>query len=128
MGVSVRARAFQALFDLAPRLRKALERGVKIRWIINKPFDRNEVPTVLNVVSDSERFELRSAPFNPVKTFSIYDKARVIVVANPKLGYVQSPALWTNSASLVDLAQHYFDVLWNKTAKSEINFTQKKEP
>jgi sugar-specific transcriptional regulator TrmB len=118
--VCPRKTCLQALFDLSPRLRKALERGVKIRWIIEKPFDTDEAPTILASLSENSLFKLKSINHNNVKTFSIYDKKRIIVAANPEPNYVQSPALWTNASPLVEMAQHYFDVLWNKAEPGQL--------
>ena len=110
----------QALFDLSPRLIKALERGVKICWIIEKSFDIDEAPAILATFSEHSLFKLRSIAHDPVKTFSIYDKKRIIVAVNPEPNYAQSPALWTNSMPLVEIAQHYFDMLWNKAEPSQL--------
>jgi sugar-specific transcriptional regulator TrmB len=110
----------QALFESSPKLKKALERGVKIRWIIEKPFSTNEAPSILASLSENSLFKLKSIDHNPVKTFSIYDQKRILFTANPEPNHVQSPALWTNSISLVEIAQHYFDTLWNKTEPAQL--------
>lgn len=118
--VCSRKTCLQALFESSPKLKKALERGVKIRWIIEKPFSTNEAPAILASLSENSLFKLKSIDHNPVKTFSIYDQKRILFTANPEPNHVQSPALWTNSISLVEIAQHYFDTLWNKAEPAQL--------
>jgi len=107
-----------ALFDLAQSLKKALERNVKVRWIIDKPLSPDEKPVILEFLLKSTLFELRCKPHNPALTFGIYDGKTVIVASNPKLNYIESPAIWTNAVPFVALAQNYFDTLWNSLQES----------
>ena len=107
----------QSLFDLSPVLQKALKRSVKIRLITDEPLNPKSLPENLQVLADNPLFKLRSVHFNPAEKFVIYDRKKAIIASHPKRGYTESPALWTNATPLIELAQQYFDVLWNKAAK-----------
>jgi sugar-specific transcriptional regulator TrmB len=118
--ISPRMAGLQSLFDLFPVLQKALKRSVKIRWIIDAPLDPKSLPETLPVLAASPLFKLRSIPYTPEETFVIYDRKEAFIASHPKRGYTESPALWTNAAPLIELAQHYFDVLWNKATEARI--------
>ncbi len=111
-------KCLHALFDLSTSLRKALERDVKIRWIIDKSLESNSRPAILEVLSKSALFKMRCIPHNPTQTFSIYDKKILIVASNPKLHYLHSSALCTNATPIVELAQNHFSLLWNKQRRN----------
>jgi sugar-specific transcriptional regulator TrmB len=110
-----RKTCMEALFDLAGSLRNALERSVKIRWIIDKPLDYNSKPAILDVLLKYPLFKIKWTPHNSIQTFSIYDREQVFVASNPKLHYLHSSSLWTNATPIVELAQNHFNMLWDKT-------------
>jgi sugar-specific transcriptional regulator TrmB len=69
-----RAKFLRAMFDLSSTLKKAMERNVSIRWIINKPIEANARPIILEYISNSTLFELRYIPHKPTQTYGIYDR------------------------------------------------------
>jgi sugar-specific transcriptional regulator TrmB len=123
--VCPRKTCLQALFDLAPALRKALERNVKVRWIIDKALAEDTRPYTLETFLDNSLFKLRNIADDLTQTFSIYDNKIILVASYPNLDYVQSPALWTNAEPMVELAQHYFDTLWSKAEKDGQRLAEK---
>jgi sugar-specific transcriptional regulator TrmB len=107
----------KAIFDLSPMLLKAGDRGVKIRWITNETSNNNVPPTMLDDFSKKPFFKMRYIAYKIAKV-GIYDKKMILVASDPKSGYIQSPALYTNAPPLVDLVQYYFNSLWKKAEKN----------
>ena len=114
-----RKNCVHAMFDLSSSLSAALERKVKMRWIVNELLDSTAKPSLLEAMSKSSYFNLRCHPHKPTQTFGIYDRKMIIVASNPELGYAQSPALYTNAAPLVELAQNHFNILWNRATSED---------
>lgn len=112
-----RAKFLRAMFELSSTLKRAIERKVSIRWIINKPLEANARPIILEHISNSALFKLRHIPHRPTQTYGIYDRKKVIIACNPTLGYTESPALLTNAPPVVELAQNHFNSLWNVVSK-----------
>jgi hypothetical protein len=106
----------QALFDLLLLYRRALARGVNMRWIANKSPSRETIPETIKEIVEDPLFNLRFLNWNPTERFAIYDKKEVYLASYPKHPYLESPALWSNAIPLIELAQNYFDMLWNKAA------------
>jgi sugar-specific transcriptional regulator TrmB len=104
----------RASFDFSQSFRKALDKGVKIRWIMKEPLTINNGFRVSKVLSENSLFELRNVRHGLTQTFHVYDKKILIIVSNPKLGHLRSPALFTNATPLVELAQHRFESMWNQ--------------
>jgi hypothetical protein len=109
-----------ALFDLLPLYRRALDRGVKIRWVVYKPLDQEAMPENIEELLESSLFEFRFLPCNQEERLAIYDAKEVYVASYPERGYIESPALWSNAVPLIKLVQNYFDMLWNKTAGASL--------
>ena len=110
----------QVLFNLSDKFQKALERGVKIQCLLNDLLDANSWPATVQVIAKNSLFKIRIMSESPKEKFWIYDKKEVLVATCPRCGYIQSPALWTNATPLIELAQNYFNVLWNKATKVKI--------
>lgn len=110
----------QVLFNLSDKFQKALERGVKIQCLLNDLLDANSWPATVQVIAKNSLFKIRIMSESPKEKFWIYDKKEVLVATCPKCGYIQSPALWTNATPFIELAQNYFNVLWNKATKVKI--------
>ena len=106
-------KAFQPrLFVFAEVLEKAMKRGVKIRWIVEKPEDLNSWSEIVQVFKKNPSFNLRTIPEAPVVRLGIYDKNEMFIASYPKTGTLESPVLWSNNPSLVAMAQDYFEILW----------------
>jgi sugar-specific transcriptional regulator TrmB len=108
MIVTPRSEFFPALFDLSQNLKEALEKGLTVKWITGKPVNSDLKPAVLEALSKYSRFKLSFLSQTPKVGFGIYDKKFVIIGTGPKLNYIESPAVWTNSLAFVELAIEYF--------------------
>ena len=108
-----------ALFDLASSLLAALERGLTIKWLMNKRLNKDDPPKVLSQLLEIPRFKLRYVAEGALLTFGLYDNNTLIVASNPKLNYGQSQAVWTSAFPFLELANSYFDMLWVNSVEIE---------
>ncbi len=115
----------QGLNILAEAFKKALRRGVKIRFIVEKPEHINSWPKTAQVFMKNPYFKLRTIPYPPTGILGIYDKKEVLLATSPTGSAVGSPALWTSNSSLLAIVQEYFEQIW-LTSKTEKCKTQSK--
>ena len=103
-----------ALFDLSYSLEAALERNLAVKWVIDRRLDLTEKPVSLERLFKFPGFKLRYISERALLTFGLYDENTLIVASDPKLNYVHSQAVLTNAVPFVELANKYFNTLWNK--------------
>jgi sugar-specific transcriptional regulator TrmB len=113
--ITSKQRFSQKFYSLAEEFKKAAAKGVKIRILMEKSEpEKHSGLTSKPAKSYKENpyFEVRfiSAPTQVVMT--VFDNKEVIIVASAKAGLTESPALWSNNPSLVELAYNYFEILW----------------
>jgi len=94
---------------------KALKRDVKIRVITEKPTKKLELPISRESTQKSKnittKFRCSKQPIKNV--IAIIDTKEVYIVTIPHSRLEESPALWSNNPSLIDIIQNYFEKLWN---------------
>jgi sugar-specific transcriptional regulator TrmB len=110
---------------LAEAVEKALRRGVKIRFVIEKPEHTNSLPKTAQVFMKNPYFKLRTIPYPPTGILCIIDKKEVLLATSTAGSTVGSPALWTSNPSLLAIVQEYFEQMW-LTSKTEKYKTQNK--
>jgi hypothetical protein len=64
----------------------------------------------MKALQENPSYEIRCA--NAVANFAVYDGKRILISTSTDSGLAKAPALWSNNASLVRLAENYFDNLW----------------
>ena len=94
------------------RLKRALERGVKLRFITEKPKDEKQIPKIVKTYRKKYPFEVRYLPANPSAHIALYDKKEVCINTSTKAGLTETPLLWSNSPSLTAVIHDYFEILW----------------
>ena len=110
--VSSNKRFLGAMDIFSEAIGKALSRGVKFR-IVTSNVKRILSPAVLEVGNNDPRIEIRYAPSNPKYATSIFDKKEVLIITKPAAELCcESPALWSNNSSLVNIVEEYFEILW----------------
>jgi sugar-specific transcriptional regulator TrmB len=114
----------QAFFNLAPNFLNALERGVKIRCIVDEQIVAKSIPSVIRKIVENPNFKLKVTSVPCMESFGIYDKDTVIVGSKPRVDYARTSALWTNATPLVTIVQHYFDTIWNETRPAEFTLSE----
>ena len=92
-----------------------LKRGVKIRYITNFPENLKTDSAIIRNLQKLQKFgslQVRSISFYPKAVFAVFDKELVCIVTYPIPYPVETPALWSNTPTLINLAQSHFDLLW----------------
>jgi sugar-specific transcriptional regulator TrmB len=93
-------------------IKKALSKGVEFRIIISEA-NRRLSPAVFGVGDDDDRVEVRYAPSDLKCAASIIDGKEVLIVTEPSVELCcESPALWSNNISLVNIVEEYCEILW----------------
>ena len=99
---------------LSESINEALNRGVKFRWITDKPADANVLPKSLQTIINHPNFSLRFIPSVPKVKLGIFDNKEVLLGIFAKSGFALSPCLWSNNSSLVTIAESHFETWWKK--------------
>ena len=97
-------------------VKEAVKRGVKIRVILQEGGSKN----VGNLKPQNSPFELRHLPESDVSCgMHIFDGRELTLAVSKKKA---TPSLWTNSPHVVELAEVYFENMWNnKLSKTELS-------
>jgi sugar-specific transcriptional regulator TrmB len=127
--ITSKQRLSQKLYSLAEEFQEAIAKGVKIRILTEKT--ETERPTVssskpVKNIKANNSFKVRYLNAPPPVVMSVFDNKEVIIVASAKAGLTESPALWSNNLSLVELAHNYFEILWITALKSKNQRTPQK--
>ena len=93
-------------------LKKALERGLKLRFITDKPEDEKQIPKIVKTYRKKYSFDVRYLPNDPPAHIGLFDKNEVFLNTSTKNGLLETPLLWSNSFSLVVVISDYFEILW----------------
>ena len=100
---------------LSQSIDRALARGVKIRWITEKPANTSSIPKFLLNYLSSGNVKIRFVS-KPIRVkIGILDSKEVILGIFTNSRFACSPALWSNNPPLIAMAEAYFETLW-KTA------------
>jgi sugar-specific transcriptional regulator TrmB len=91
---------------------RARARNVRVRFIVESPPRGKAEENLIKSVRKSPMCQIRFVPKYPDTILGIYDKKEISLVVNPTTNLPDSPELWSNSQSLITIAQDYFDILW----------------
>ncbi|MCW4031045.1 MAG: hypothetical protein NWE80_01635 [Candidatus Bathyarchaeota archaeon] len=92
--------------------KKALERGVKIRAITEKPENEDALTAVIQDLMKNPSFKLKYILHPPSAILTIYDKKEMLVTISPDKGLEESPALWSNNPSILAVINDFFELFW----------------
>lgn len=96
--------------------KKAVERGVKIRFITEKPEGETslgQAKEIVQVFGENPSVEVRYSRTPVLTAVAMWDKKEVVVFTLPMAVLGKSPALWSSNPSLVHLVQNYFEMIWS---------------
>jgi sugar-specific transcriptional regulator TrmB len=99
---------------------EALQRGVEIRIIIEKPIKEKLVSDIIKPVKKYPAFKIRYSLYPPAALMLIYDKAEAWVCTCTKPELTECPTLWTNNPCMLSILQDYFETLWLTDAEDKI--------
>jgi sugar-specific transcriptional regulator TrmB len=97
---------------LSKSIDESLNRGVKIRWITERPEDLRSIPKFLRTYLKYQNFEVRFVPQPLIAKIGIFDSKEVILGVFMESGFARSPALWSSNPSFIALAENYFESCW----------------
>lgn len=95
----------------------AMNRGVKIRVIVQKPEMTDAVQKALTDLKKKPGLSIRYAPAPLSALVSIVDRKEGFILVNEEADVGKSPALWIKHPGTVTIAQSYFDMLWLASAE-----------
>jgi sugar-specific transcriptional regulator TrmB len=107
-------------------LMTSLNKGAKFRWLVTKPENLDQTPTLVQECIERFACEMRQVPLEaPETTVALFDKKEVIVATETKKQhFLDSDTLWSNNPTFASTMQHYFDLMWEKSIRLEA-FAQK---
>lgn len=91
--------------------KKAIERGVKIRYITHIP-KKTKLPQVIQTLKKTGGFEIRNTSTKLHAGVAIHDKKSFAVVTSSNSNPKEMEALWSNNPAVAKLAQDYFELKW----------------
>jgi len=101
---------------------KALERGVKIRYITHIPKGA-KTPQVIQTLTKTGLFEIKNTTTKLKAGIAIHDKKSFAIVTSSNSNPNEMEALWSNNPAVAKLAQDYFELKWQST--TTLNSTRK---
>lgn len=104
-------------FFLADDTRQALERGVKVRLITQKPHNINDTFEYHSDVEKSRLYRIRYIDYPPQAIVSIYDESSVIVSTSSVANLGEASIFWTCNKPIVKVMQEYFKMLWARATQ-----------
>ncbi len=90
-----------------------MEKGVKIRVLLEKPENLNHLPPIVNELKTYPKYELKFISDEPSAVIAIFDKKRVIIDTSTDTELAEKPSLLTNNPSLVSIIIDYYERIWD---------------
>jgi hypothetical protein len=107
------------MFTLHEVWQRATERRVKIHWITDsKPQTPDSNFEMIQSVLFNPNFKLRTLPKPVNSRLGIYDHREVLIATTANTDAAESPALWTNCPTVINVLEDYFELKW-KLAKEQ---------
>lgn len=100
------------IFIFSEALEKAWSRGVKCRFIMNKPEQDAAAKKVLDFLTKHPNCQVKFIPRAPETVMTLHDQKEIFLFTNPNARMAESPALWSNNPSLISGMRDYFTIQW----------------
>jgi sugar-specific transcriptional regulator TrmB len=100
--------------------KRLLDKGVKIRFVLENPEDKQLSSNLLDSLNACSNFEVSFVRSKVPACIGIYDDQEVQVSTARRIDLCAASAYWTNSPVFVALARCYFDSLWTKTVNMQL--------
>lgn len=92
--------------------RKAVERGVKVRFVVYEFEDEKNVSEITQILMSKGSFEIRYLFTPPPATISIIDNKETSITVSTTPSPHDTPSLWSNNFGLITIFQDYFELMW----------------
>ena len=116
--MALRRRMIAWVSSYSPLLQDVLKRNVAFKIIIPKPDADERLGGPLEALMKYPNFGLRLASAPPNVGFSVWDQKEMLLSTSAVDSPFPYPTLWSNNKAAVDLAQDYFDLVWQKCRKT----------
>ncbi len=116
-----------ALKSWIKEMYKAVQRGVEIRMIINKPKTGDLVNELSFSIPESQalvensNFKYRYLPAPPECILITFDNDMCLIETSTAHDVAVSPYLWTSNPVLVNLSKTYFKTIWDSATDPTTN-------
>jgi hypothetical protein len=117
-GIGSWTSAQKAFFTNYENIMRALDKGVKMRHIVDSPPENSRFSSNFKSLLEHSSFSLRCIPSPVPAIMFLWDKKTGMIsqsVTNPD----ETPDLWVTNSHLINILDGYFEILWNKA--TEIN-------
>jgi sugar-specific transcriptional regulator TrmB len=104
----------RAMFELFEATSEALRKGARIRVIVNNPEEKKLWRKAVQEFTKTPHYELKTLTTKNSLVLAIYDKKEVVIMCVSRKDFAASPALWSNNPNLIEIAQNYFESMWEK--------------
>jgi sugar-specific transcriptional regulator TrmB len=92
-------------------LKKAQERSLRIRVVVEKPENNGCIGDTINSIALTNS-QFRIIGFTPPANLCLFDERHALIFTETGSGLRDTPALLTNNMSLVELAKAYCEKMW----------------
>jgi sugar-specific transcriptional regulator TrmB len=118
--LSTMQRWMQSLDFCLTHYEKALDRGVKYRLVVEKHMGNNDFPEEMHSLLTRPIFDLRLSRGYLAANATIFDnkEATISFLQGKPIG--ESPLIWTNHPSLIQMCQDHFDKVWKSSREYKI--------
>ena len=99
--------------------KKALERNVRMRVVLEKPPKGISLPEIIQEFMRYPSYEIRFIIDPPPAIIGIFDRTRILIDTSATVGLTEAPTLWSNNSVLLSIVQDFFEIMW-VTAMDEI--------
>ena len=124
--------SFKGLGPIAQKyqkvIEKALERGVKIRVITQKPENVNEISKLVQDFMQHPSLKIRYVIKPPSAVLTIFDSEHVVINTSPEKPFGESSGLWSNNHSLIVVMKDYYELMWITAIEDIQEFPVLKDP
>jgi hypothetical protein len=101
--------------------KRALERGVNTRVIVEKSENKEFPNKRLEKLMEYPNFQLRYVAPPPKALGSCFDNKRIAIIIEPSENIEESPIFCTHHPSFVAIFQQYFETLWKSALPATNN-------
>ena len=102
------------------KYKEALERNVRYRVVIEEPGTMNAFKEDVKTLLTQPSFKLRLSRTALKTNAAIFDKNEATFNFFPSKSISESPLMWTNHPSFVEMCQDHFDKVWKSSREYKI--------
>jgi sugar-specific transcriptional regulator TrmB len=117
------AQVNQEIFE---NIKKALDRGVRFRYVIERPYGEICLPKGVKSLLAKPNYEVRLTHSHLKANVAIFDNKEASFSFYPSKALAESPMIWTNHPSILTAFQSYFENTWATAHEWKHNTSSKK--